>query len=91
MCVHAYAVFIHAHVFTCVHPCLANVASYLASYLPFSLNYNATILVTGYSVLFIQGLSCISKDGKQNCRRSRINKPNTVSSYWLLNGSLSAS
>ena len=46
MCVHAYAVFIHARVFTRVHACLANVASYLASYLPFSLNYNATILVT---------------------------------------------
>ena len=46
MCVHGYEVFIHAHVFTCVHACLANVTSYLASYLPFSLNYNATILVT---------------------------------------------
>ena len=46
MFVHAYAVFIHTRVFTCVHACLANVASYLASYLPFSVNYNATILVT---------------------------------------------
>ena len=33
-------------VFTRVHACMANVASILASYLPTSLSYNATILVT---------------------------------------------
>ena len=46
MCVHVHTVFIHARVFTRVHACMANVASYLASYLPFSLSYNAIILVT---------------------------------------------
>ena len=40
--VHAHTVFTHAYVFTRVHACMANVASYL----PFNLNYNATILVT---------------------------------------------
>ena len=34
------------HVFTHVHACMANVASQLASYLSFSLSYNATILDT---------------------------------------------
>ena len=34
--------YLHLRVFTCVHACMANVASYL----PFSLSYNATVLVT---------------------------------------------
>ena len=42
MCVHAHAVFTNVHVFTRVHACMANVASYL----PFSLSYDATILAT---------------------------------------------
>ena len=48
MCVHAHTIFTHTHVFTRVHACMANVAivSYIASYLPFSLNYNVTVLVT---------------------------------------------
>ena len=46
MRVHAYAVFTLVCVFTCVHACMANVASMLASYLPFSISYNATVLVT---------------------------------------------
>ena len=44
--VHAHAVFTHAHVFTRVHVCMANIASQLVSYLPFRLSYNATVLVT---------------------------------------------
>ena len=44
--VYAHSVFTLVCVFTRVHACMANVASLLASYLPFSLNYNATILVT---------------------------------------------
>ena len=40
--VHAHAVFRHMCVFTHTHACIANVASYL----PFSLSYNAIILVT---------------------------------------------
>ena len=40
--VHADAIFAHACVFTRVHACIADVASSL----PFSLSYNATILVT---------------------------------------------
>ena len=35
--VHAHIVFTHTCVFTLVHSCMANVASLLASYLPFSL------------------------------------------------------
>ena len=46
MHVHARAVFTHMRVFIRVHACMANVASYLASYLPFSLSYNATALAT---------------------------------------------
>ena len=46
MRVNAHAVFTHACVFTRVHACMANVVSQLARYLPFSLSYNATILVT---------------------------------------------
>ena len=42
MCVHAYATLTHACVLTRVHACMTNVASYL----PFSLSYNATVLVT---------------------------------------------
>ena len=44
--VHAHAVFTLTCVFTHVHACMANVASMLPSYLPTSLSYNATILVT---------------------------------------------
>ena len=44
--VYTHAVFTLTSVFTCVHPCVANVVSELASYVPFSLSYNATILVT---------------------------------------------
>ena len=40
--------YLHSHVFTCVHAyaCMTNVASMLTSYLPTSLSYNATVLVT---------------------------------------------
>ena len=34
--------------FTSVYACMANVATWLGSYLPFSLSYNATILVTQF-------------------------------------------
>ena len=44
--VHAHAVFTLACVFTRLHACMANVASMLASYLPTSLSYNATVLIT---------------------------------------------
>ena len=44
MHVHAHTVFTHAHVFTQVHACMANIAGYL----PFSLSYKATTLVTLY-------------------------------------------
>ena len=46
MHVHAHTVFTHVHVFTRVHACMANVANYLISCLPFSLSYNTTVLVT---------------------------------------------
>ena len=46
MHVHAHAVFTFACVFTCVHACMANVGSMLASYLSTSQSYNATVLVT---------------------------------------------
>ena len=43
-----YTQYLHTHVcvFTCAHACMDNVASLLVSYLPFSLSYNATVLVT---------------------------------------------
>ena len=62
MFVHVHAVFIHASVFICVHACMANVASYLASYLPFSLNYNTIILVTLF--FLYKSLATYQKDGK---------------------------
>ena len=36
----------HTRFFTRVHVCMDNVANQLASYLSFSLSYNATVLVT---------------------------------------------
>ena len=48
MRVHAEVVFTLSCVFTHVHACMANVASYLAIYLPFSLSCNATVLVTWF-------------------------------------------
>ena len=44
--VHAHTVFTLTCVVTRVHTCMANVASMLTSYLPTSLSYNATFLVT---------------------------------------------
>ena len=44
VCTHA--VFTHVCVLTHVQACMGNVTNWLASYLPFSLSYNATILVT---------------------------------------------
>ena len=47
-CVHAQAVFTLSCVFTHVHACMTNLASQLAIYLPFSLSYDATVLVTRF-------------------------------------------
>ena len=44
--VYTYAVLTLECVFTHLHACMANVASILASYLPTSLSYNATVLIT---------------------------------------------
>ena len=43
---YTHTVFTHVRVFTGVQACMADVASQLASYLLFSLSYNATIMVT---------------------------------------------
>ena len=45
-CVHVHTIFTLVCVFTRLHACMPNVASMLASYLPTSLSYNATVLVT---------------------------------------------
>ena len=57
------------------------VASWLASYLPFSLSYNATVLVT----LFFPYRALAAHQGVEDEIRggSGINKPNTVASYVL--------
>ena len=46
MHVHAHTVLTLTCVFTRLHACMANVANMLASYLPTSLSYNATVLIT---------------------------------------------
>ena len=58
-----------------------NVASQLASYLPFSLSYNATVLVT----LFFHYRALAAHQGVEDEIRggSGINKPNIVASYVL--------
>ena len=58
-----------------------NVASLPASYLPFSLSYNATVLVT----LFFPYRALAAHQGVEDEIRggSGINKPNTVASYVL--------
>ena len=62
----------------------------VASYLPFSLSYNATVLVT----LFFLYRALAAHQGVEDEIRggSGINKPNIVASYVLAisNGSLSA-
>ena len=80
MRVHAHTLFTQARVFTHVHACMANVANWLASYLPFTLNLNATILVTPFfpyrALAAHQGVA-----KRLNRRGSGINKPNTGASY----------
>ena len=66
MWVHAHAVFIYAHVFNRVRAFMTNEASYLASYLSFSLNYNTTVLVT---LLFLYKALATSNWWKMKLRR----------------------
>ena len=68
MRVNAHAIFTHACIFTRVHACMDNVAS-----LPFSLSYNATVLVT----LFFPTRPWVhikGPGGRQNRGGSGINK-----------------
>ena len=76
--VHAHPVFNHTHVFTCVHACMANIAGQLASYLPFTLSYTATILVTLFFLYRVlsahQGV--FASDGKQIENGEALHKRN---------------
>ena len=69
--VYTYTQYLHTRVF--LHN---NVASWLASYLSFSLSYNATVLVT----LFFPYRALAAHQGVEDEIRggSGINKPNTV-------------
>ena len=60
-----------------MHACMDNVASYL----PFSLSYNASVLVT----LFFPYRALATHQGMEGKIQvgSEINKPNTVASYVL--------
>ena len=62
-----------------MHACKANVASMLASYLPFSLSYYATILVT----LFFPYRALATHQGVEDkiVEEVESTKSNTVASY----------